>query len=150
MNAYATQKIDNRRPHQKLHNYKPNHLKALWNELISLYNPGMSITNKDSFNTFCEANNVQVMGSKIYNSFSPTEIDNAHYQVIQRYGSQGIYRKGPKPGAKNKPKTFKSFDEIKNNNNMDNNVDELDEFLRRTPMKKLRQTLLKMLIALLS
>ena len=128
MNAYATETRDTRRPHQKLNNYKPNHLKALWNELISLYNPGMSVTNKDSFNTFYEANNVQVMGSKIYNSFSPTEIDNAHYQVIQRYGSQGIYRKGRKPGAKNKPKTFKSFDEIKNNNNMDNNVDELDEF----------------------
>jgi len=128
MNAYATQKTDNRRPYQKLHNYKPNHLKALWDDLNSLHTTNTTTTDKAAFDNYYKNNDASLMANLICLRFSPAEIDHAHYIVIQRYGSQGIYRKGRKPGAKNKPKTFKSFDEIKNNNNVDNNVDELDEF----------------------
>jgi hypothetical protein len=131
MNAYATQKIDNRRPHQKLHNYKPNHLMALWDELNSLYTTNTTIANKEEFNNCYNNNEVYLMANLITSKFSAFEIDAAHYNVIQRYGSQGIYRKGRKPGAKNKPKTFKSFNEMKDNNggtSTNTNTDELDEF----------------------
>lgn len=129
MNAYATETRDTRRPHQKLNNYKPNHLMALWDELNSLYTTNTTIANKEEFNN-CY-NNVYLIANLITSKFSAFEIDAAHYNVIQRYGSQGIYRKGRRPGAKNKPKTFKSFNEMKDNKgdtNTKTDTDELDEF----------------------
>jgi hypothetical protein len=100
MNAYATETRDTRRPHQKLNNYKPNHLKALWDELNSLYKPDTSTTDKEKFKYYYYNDEVSSMTNLIISMFSAFEIDNAHYNVIQRYGSQGIYRKGRKPGAR--------------------------------------------------
>lgn len=131
MNAYATETRDTRRPHQKLHNYKPNHLKALWDELNSRYTTNMTTTDRAVFHNYYNKNEVSSMTNLIATAFGPHEIDNAHYNVIQRYGAQGIYRKGRKPGAKNKPKAFKSFSEMKDNNvdtNTDTDTNELDEF----------------------
>lgn len=127
MNAYATETRDTRRPHQKLHNYKPNHLKALWDELNSRYTTNMTTTDRAVFHNYYNKNEVSSMANLIATAFGPHEIDNAHYNVIQCYGAQGIYRKGRKPGAKNKPKTFKSFNETKENS-VDTKTDDLDEF----------------------